>query len=125
MLRKLLAFASIVEIGTGLAVIVVPHLVVTLLLGEDVAGVGVAVARCFGVALLALGLACWPSGANLPADSPAVRGMFVYNALIAVFLVYLFAFRSLGGVLLWPAVALHAAVAILLVWAWRAERAIP
>jgi len=108
MTRKLLAFAAIVEIATAVAVLAVPLLVVDLLLGGDVRGVGVAVVRCFGVALLALGMACWPA----PANAAAVRAMLAYNALVALYLAYLFVFRQAGGVLLWPAVALHAAVAL-------------
>lgn len=116
MLKKLLRFASIVEIATAAAAIVVPRVVVVLLLGEDVTGVGVAVARCFGVALLALGLACWPGAAQARG---AAYAMLVYNASIALYLAYLFSFRQVGGMLLWPAVVLHAAVAALLVVAWR------
>jgi len=122
MLAKLLAFASLTEIGTGLAVIVAPNIVVTLLLAGDVSGVGIAVARCFGVALLALGLACWPARQQAASGSAAVRAMLVYNALIAMFLVYLYTVAHVRGVLLWPGALLHATVAILLVLAWRAER---
>jgi Ca2+/Na+ antiporter len=122
MLKKLLYFASVVEGGTGFALIVIPGLVVALLLGADVAGVGIPVSRCFGIALLALGLACWPGAATARSDSPAFRAMLVYNVLIALFLVYLFTVGHLGGVLLWPGVALHAAVAVLLIFAWRVER---
>lgn len=122
MLRKILAFTSIVEIGTALAVLIDPAIVVTLLLGAEISGVGVPVARCFGIALLALGLACWPSGDHARSDLPAFRAMLVYNALVALFLAYLFTVGHLGGVLLWPAVVLHAAVAALLMWTWRIRR---
>lgn len=117
--KKLLAFTAIVEIGTALAVMADPGIVVALLLGENVAGVGVPVARCFGIALLALGLACWPQPQG---NGPAFRAMLVYNAAIALFLAYLFAFGHLGGMLLWPAVGLHAVVAVVLVIARRTER---
>ena len=121
MLRKLLAFSCLAEIGTALAVLVVPGVVVRSLLGEDLAGLGIPLARCFGVALLALGLGCWPGAANVRGDTPAFRGMLVYNALIAVFLAYLSASEHLGGTLLWPAVVLHAVVAAWLVAARFAE----
>lgn len=120
MLRKLLAFSCLAEIGTALAMLAVPQVVVRLLLGQDLAGVGIPVARCFGVTLLALGLGCWP-GADVRSDSPAFRGMLVYNALIAVLLAYLSAIEHLQGVLLWPAVVLHAVVAAWLVAAKFAE----
>lgn len=122
MLRKLLGFSSLAEIGTAFAVLVDPGLVVRLLLGADIAGAGIPVARCFGVVLLCLGLACWPGGPDVRSDSPAFRGMLLYNALIALFLAYLFVFEHLGGVLLWPAVVLHAVVAAWLVVAQRTER---
>ena len=48
--------------------------------------------------------------------SPAFRAMLIYNVLIALYLAYLGAAEHLGGVLLWPGVALHAIVALLLVW---------
>ena len=118
MTHKVLAFASFVEFGTGIAVIIGPVLVVRLLLGEDVAGVGVTVARCFGVALFSLALACWPTEEPARSDSAAFRAMLVYNAVIAVFLVYLSA-TGVGGTLLWPAIALHAIIGLSLLFARR------
>jgi len=77
--------------------------------------------RLPGIAILALGLACWPNRQRAENSSPAFRGMLVYNVLIALFLVYLFKVGHRGGVLLWPGVVLHVVVALLLVWAWRNE----
>jgi hypothetical protein len=48
--------------------------------------------------------------------------MLVYSVLIALLLAYVFQVAHLGGVLLWPAVALHAVVALLLIWTWLGER---
>ena len=45
--------------------------------------------------------------------------MLTYNALVALYLACLGTVAHMGGVLLWPAVALHAAVALLLVWTRR------
>ena len=118
-LRKILAFASVVEIGTGLALLIDPAIVVTLLLGADVSGVGMLLGRCFGITLVALGLACWPGSAN---SAPAFRAMLTYNAFIALYLAYLGTIQNVAGVLLWPAVALHAVVALLLVRSWCDER---
>jgi len=120
---KILAFAAIVEVGTGLALMLDPVLVVTLLLGTDLSGTRITLGRCFGFALLALGLACWPSRKNGWCDfSPTLRAMLIYNLLIALYLAYLGMLVHLGGVLLWPAVVLHAGVALLLVWTWRYEQ---
>jgi len=115
--RKTLAFAAIVEVGTGFALIVDPALVIRLLLGTNDFEQLLPVARCFGVALLALGLACWPSpGAGN--GSPALRGMLTYNLLIALFLAYIGVVERVAGLLLWPAVGVHAVVALLLARSW-------
>jgi hypothetical protein len=119
--RNTLAFSTIVEVATGLALIVNPALVITLLLGTNDFGQLMPLARCFGVALLGLGLACWPSRlSGVGTGSPALRRMFTYNALIALFLAYLGGVERVGGILLWPAVALHAIVALMLAGSWVA-----
>ena len=121
-LRKLFAFAAVVEIGTGLVLMIDPVIVVTLLLGTDVSGASTLLARCFGIALLALGLAWWPSRQDAEGGSPTFRSMVIYNVLISLYLSYLGTGGHLGGgVLLWPAIALHAVVALLLVWTWRED----
>ncbi len=125
MLRKLLTFSALVEMATGLALMIVPEIVVRLLLGGNAAGEGMPLASFAGIALLALGFACWPSGQSGTDRSPAFRGMVTYNALVALFLAYLSLVEHVGGVLLWPAVVLHAIVALLLVWAWRADKGTP
>jgi Ca2+/Na+ antiporter len=121
-LRKILTFAAVVEVGTGLALTVDPAIVVRFLLGAELTDLGTVLGRCFGIALLALGLACWPGRLPGEGGSPAFRAMLTYNVLIALYLGYLATVRHLGGLLLWPAVALHAVVALLLVWTWRGER---
>src|SRR5258708_1390481 len=120
--RRILAFAAVAEVGTGLVLMIDPALVVALLLGAEVSGVGTPLGRCFGVALLALGLACWPAREHAASGRPAARGMLAYNLLIAAYLAYLGVVAHSGGVLLWPAVALHAAVASLLIRTARDER---
>jgi Ca2+/Na+ antiporter len=120
-LGQTLAFAAIVELGTGLALMFDPALVTILLLGVEVSGAATLLGRCFGVTLLALGVACWPGRQRVDSGSQAFRGMLIYNALIALYLAYLGTVAHLSGVLLWPGVALHVAVALLLVWTWREE----
>ena len=117
-LRKLLAFAVAVEVGTGLALMVNPAIVARLLLGTEVSGVGTMLGRCFGIALLGLGVACWPSRESV---SGALRAMLIYNVLIALYLACLGTIGHVGGWLLWPGVTLHAVVALLLVWTWKSK----
>lgn len=113
--RKILAFASIVEAATGVALMSAPALVVRLLLGGELGGTGEVAARCFGVALVALALACWPGGRAGEAGRAAFRGMLLYNALIALYLAWLGTAARREGILLWPAAVLHGLVVIALV----------
>ena len=118
-LAKVLAFAAVLEIGTGLALLADPAIIVMLLLGADVSGTGILLARCFGIALLALGVACWPGRQRVDGASPVLRGMLAYNAMIALYLAYLGVVGHYAGLLLWPAVVLHGVVALLLAWKSR------
>lgn len=120
--RKLLAFAAVVEIATGLVVIIDPAIVVALLFGTDIAGPGIAIGRCFGISLLALGLACWPARQHVESRTKALPAMLLYNALIALYLAWLGTLGNMRGALLWSGVALHALVALLLLWSARAEQ---
>jgi hypothetical protein len=118
LLIKILAFAAAVEVGTGLALMAYPSIVVGLLLGTQISEVGTMLGRRFGIALLGLGLACWPSRES---GSAAFRAMLIYNVLIALYLACLGTIGHLGGWLLWPGVVLHAVVVLLLVWTWRSK----
>jgi hypothetical protein len=112
-LKNILRLSSVLETGTGIALILLPSLVVRLLLGLNGLAVENALGRFLGIGLLALGLACWPDQpANLGA--PAFRAMVVYNLFVAILLAYLGAVGHYFGLLLWPAVVLHAAIAVLL-----------
>ena len=59
-MKKVLIFAAVAEAATGLALLIVPSLVGQLLLGEELTGVAVPVARVAGIGLIGLGIACWP-----------------------------------------------------------------
>jgi hypothetical protein len=110
-MRKLLALVAVAEGATGLALIVVPSLVGRLLLGAELTGVSIPVARVTGIALLALGVCCWP-GSN------ALCGMLTYGALVTLYLAYLGVIGEWVGPLLWPAVVIHALLTALLGRAW-------
>jgi hypothetical protein len=114
---SLLRLAAILEVVTGLALIGDPSLVARLLLGDGVSGAGTALGRVAGVGLLSLGSACWPSRAEVELGAPR-RAMLTYNALIAAFLLYLEISNERTGKLLWPAVAIHGVLTLLLGRAW-------
>jgi len=48
--------------------------------------------------------------------------MLVYNPLVALFPAYVGISGKLAGILLWPAVAVHAVLTILLAGAWLKAR---
>jgi hypothetical protein len=65
-----------------------------------------------GIALIALGVACWPG--------PPLVGMLIYSAVVTLYLAYLGFAGGLAGFFLWPAIAFHAVLSILLSRAWLA-----
>ena len=113
--QRLVTLSAILEIATGLGFLLAPALVVPLLLRVQMSEGPGALARCFGIAILALGVACLPGRGEVRTGSGAVRGLALYNGLIAVLLAYVAVGLQLGGPLLWPAAVLHAAFAVPLV----------
>jgi hypothetical protein len=114
--KKLLALAAVAEAPLGLALLVDPPLVAHLLLGlDDLAAAGVVIARVTGIALIGLGLSCWPG-------STALAGMLTYSGVLTLYLVRLGLGGEFVGVLLWPAVALHTVLTGLLALAWFRDR---
>lgn len=99
-------FAAVGEAATGLALVLFPPVVGRLLLGEDLTGVAVPVARVAGIALIGLGIACW-------SGQPRI-GMLAYSGLVTLYLAFLGFVDGLTGVLLWPAVVLHLILTVLL-----------
>jgi len=104
-MKTALMFAAVGEAATGLALLIVSSLVVHLLLGQDLAGVGVPVARVAGIALVGLGISLWPG--------PPLLGMLIYSAAVNLYLAYL-GLGGLSGLLLWPAVVFHAILSVIL-----------
>ena len=112
-MKLLLTLTAVLEAATGLALLVVPALVGRLLLGADLSGVAVVVGRVAGIALLSLGIACWPGRDTTGNKSPALWGMLTYNALATLIFFYLILGGQFVGPLLWPAAILHGALAVL------------
>lgn len=105
-----LALAAVGEAATGLALLTVPSLVGQLLFGAALTGVALPTARVAGIALIALGVACWQ-------NSPLV-GMVTYSVLVTLYLAYIGIAGSSTGVLLWPVIALHTVLSVLLCRMW-------
>jgi hypothetical protein len=111
--ERLHVIAAGIEGATGIALIADPQMVARLLLGHELDDTGKAVARVAGIALLALGLACWPPRGGIAA-SPN-RALITYNSIVALYLLGIGLEGEIGGKLLWPAVALHALMTLLLI----------
>jgi hypothetical protein len=109
--RMLVIGSSAIEAATGIALIAIPDLVAHLLLGAELSGSGIAVARVAGFGLLTLAIACWPAGED--SSSQATRALFVYNLLAGSYLGFLRVGGGFAGYLLWPACALHLLLALL------------
>ena len=114
-----IAVAAGIEVGTSLLLIIHPSLFVWLLFAAELSESGQMLGRLAGFALLALALACWPGGGA--AVRSALRALLVFSGLATLYLAYLGIAGALAGILLWPAVALHAALAILLGRDWFAN----
>ena len=110
----MLVLAAVSEAATGLALLIVPSLVGRLLLGGELTGVAIPVARVTGIALVALGVACWPG--------TPLTGMLTYSAAVTLYLAYVGFAGGLTGILLWPAVVVHVILTALLALASASGR---
>jgi hypothetical protein len=105
-MKKLLIVTAMVEEATGVALLTFPSLVGQLLFGAELTGIAVIVARVTGIALIGLGVACWPGTPR--------GGMLTYSALVTLYLLYFGIRGEWVGPLLWPVVVLHAVLTLLL-----------
>jgi hypothetical protein len=113
-MRPLLLVTAALEITAGVALLGVPSMAAALLLGAPLdASAALIVARVGGSGLFALGSACWL--ARDDAHGRAARGLVdaltFYNIAVVVVLAYAGVGLGLRGALLWPAVAVHVAMA--------------
>lgn len=97
--------------------LIFPALVTRLLVGGDLTGAGLVVGRITGIALVSLGISCWPDRET----TRAFYGMLLYSTSAMLYLIIV-GIAGATGTLLWPAVVVHAGLCGLLLWARRAER---
>lgn len=81
-MKKTLRLAAVGEAAIGVGLLIIPSLVSRLLLGVELTGVSVPVARVAGIALIGLVMSCWPG-------STALVGMSTYSGLVTLYLAYL------------------------------------
>ncbi len=121
-MKKLFALTAVGEAAFGLVLLAYPPIVVRLLFNAQIAGAGMVISRVAGIALIALGLACWPASELRGSATRVLRGMLCYSLLATLYLAYLGIRGEWVGVLLWPAVVVHAILTILLVCAWLKDQ---
>jgi hypothetical protein len=112
------------EILAGLTALIAPGPLLSLLLegpGDPISSI---MAQLFGAGVFALGLACLKARHDVasPAGLAVSLGITAYNLLAAAVLCWTAAASGLGGLLLWGARILHAALGALFVPALVALR---
>jgi hypothetical protein len=117
----IIRFAALVELGVGILLLIDPARVVALLLGTPNDATAQAVGRWCGIALLAIAAAWWPVRGAAAVQMRVFYSALIYNSLMGLFLPAFSMVRHMGGLLLWPAAALHALIALLLVITWQVQ----
>jgi hypothetical protein len=102
--------AAIEAAATSLVLLLSPVLFGRLILGAELSETGQALGRLTGIVLLGFALTAWPA----PAARSVTGAMLAYNLLATIYLCYLGIAGKLVGMLLWPAVALHLLLTVLL-----------
>ena len=109
-MKLLLIIAAVIEAGAGLALLLIPTVAVSALLGASLdTATGLVAGRIAGAALVGLAIACWQAR-NGERGSPAtgvVEAMSFYNFAAAMVLVYAGIRLELRSALLWPVIVLH------------------
>jgi len=109
-MKLLLVLAAGIEAGAGVALLLIPTVAVSALLGAPLdTATGLAAGRIAGAALVALAIACWQArnGERGSAATGVVEAMSFYNFAAAMALVYAGTRLDLRSALLWPAIVLH------------------
>jgi hypothetical protein len=118
--KSLLVVTAIAELGAGLGLLIAPSPVVRFLLGAGLESPeSVLLGKIAGSALLAIGLSCW-LGRN--EASGLVAGLLLYNAALVILFLDAGVIDKMQGIGIWPAIGVHAALAIWCVARLRAGR---
>jgi hypothetical protein len=112
-MKPLLSVTAIVELGAGLALLSLPSVTASLLLGTPLdSPAGANLARVGGAAILTLAIVCWLARRDTHSlgSRGLVTAMTFYNVAVAAVLAFASFGDGLHGALLWPAVAFHLAM---------------
>lgn len=120
--ESLLIVTAFVECGAGIALLLLPAVTFTLLLGSRPDCLeAVLVGRITGAGLLSIGVASWLArqDRSSPAQWGLLTGILIYNATVTALLGFSGLVLKMAGILLWPAVLLHLGLAA---WCCRCLR---
>jgi hypothetical protein len=110
-----LIVTAVGEGGTGLLLLILPAMLLTLLLGESSATPEATFrARIFGAGLFAFSVTCWlvRNRHGRPAQLGLLVGALIYDVAAAALLAYLELVKGMAGIALWPAVITHVVLAV-------------
>ncbi len=113
-MRVLLVIKAAVEMATGIALVMIPSMVLTLLLGAALdAPIGKVVCGIAGAALITIGLACWMARDETRSRGTLglIKAALLYDFAVAAILLAARFKMGLSGIALWPAVVLHLGLA--------------
>lgn len=103
--------SSLIEITTGIALLVLPSFVTVLLVGTEANIATNAIAQLYGAAILCLGIA----GVAKPCPIQAKYALLTYNMIAGVGLMS-FALKNIaGGAMVWPAALIHLILGIAMI----------
>ena len=112
-MKSLLKITALFEGATGLALIFIPSMLVSILLGTSLTEPGaILICRVTGIALITIAIACWLSRSDIQ-SAVMMKAMVVYNVFSIIILVYASLVEKMYGPGLWPAVLVHL---VLLIW---------
>jgi hypothetical protein len=114
-MRWVTTAAAVEAAATGMILLVSPTSFGRLVFATELSEPAQVLSRLTGIILLSFALASWPKPAT-----KSTLAMFTCNLLTSLYLGYLAILGNLVGVLLWPAVALHLILSILLGRTWLA-----
>mgnify|MGYP006230659769 FL=1 len=106
--------SCLVELSTGVPLVLVPGVVMTLLFGSPLPDGGDQLAQLFGAALIGLGISCWSASAPDARPSSARLGLMLYNLTAALFLIGFAVTGAAQGLMAGPAGMLHLVLGLLM-----------
>jgi hypothetical protein len=106
--------SCLVELSTGVPLVLVPGVVMTLLFGSPLSDGGDQLAQLFGAALIGLGISCWSASAPDARPSSARLGLMLYNLTAALFLIGFAITGAAQGLMAGPAGMLHLVLGLLM-----------